>query len=183
MTAGDYGTVLQSSSLAQQQQQQVSSEEKNDVLDNTERNTVQEPQNEMATGVDLQSEVEKPEDKVLYVTGTYVCTLRTVSSVFCLLLTLQSVCTSVDSYGSGSQTSRLPSVPEEEENQQHQYDHDNNNIFSKQVSTIGYFMITFEINLLQQLENEAKEESQIGITEPYESVVPYIVTGAYECTI
>ena len=70
--AGDYGTVLKPSSLAQQQQQQVSSEEKNDVLDNTERNTVQEPQNEVATRVDLQSEVEKPEDKVLDVTGTYV---------------------------------------------------------------------------------------------------------------
>ena len=54
------------------------------------------------------------------------------------------MCTSVDSYGSGSQTSRLPSVPEEEENQQHQYDRDNNNIFSKQVSTIGYFMITLK---------------------------------------
>ena len=127
--AGDHGTVLQPSSLAQQQQQQVSSEEKNDVLDNTERNTVQEPQNEMATKVDLQSKVEKPEDKVFDVTGMYVCTLRTVSSVFCLLLTLQSMCTSLDGYGSGSQTFRLPSVPEEEENQQHQYDRDNNNIF------------------------------------------------------
>ena len=91
------------------------------------------------------------------------------------------MCTFVDSYGSGSQASRLPSVPEEEENQQYQYDLDNNNMFSKPVSTIGYFMITFEINLLQQLENEAQEESQTGITEPCETVMPH-VTGAHECT-
>ena len=83
--AGDYGTVLQPSSLAQQQQQQVSSEEKNDVLDNTGRNTVQELQNETAMGVDLQSEVEKPEDKVLDVTGMYVC-MHSENCIRCILL-------------------------------------------------------------------------------------------------
>ena len=151
----------------------------NHVLDNTERNTIQEPLNETATKVDLQSERENPKNKVHDVTGMYA--LWELYQCICLLLTLQSVCTFVDSYGSGSQASRLPSVPEEEENQQYQYDLDNNNMFSKPVSTIGYFMIIFEINLLQQLENEAQEESQTGITEPCETVMPH-VTGAHEYT-
>ena len=68
--AGDHGTVFQPSSLTRQQQQ-VYSEGTNHVLDNTERNTIREPQNETATKVDLQSEMEKPENKVHDVTGMY----------------------------------------------------------------------------------------------------------------
>ena len=68
--AGNHGTVFQPSTLTRQQQQ-VYIEGINHVLDNTERNTIQEPQNETATKVDLQSEREKPENKVHDVTGMY----------------------------------------------------------------------------------------------------------------
>ena len=64
--AGDHGAVYQPS-LAQLQQPQVSNEKtENHMLGTTERNTGQEPQNEMAAEVvNSQTEMEEPEDGVL----------------------------------------------------------------------------------------------------------------------
>ena len=48
--------------MAQQQQQVYSEKNENHILGTTDRNIVQEPQNETAAEVDSQTEMEKPVD-------------------------------------------------------------------------------------------------------------------------
>ena len=56
----------------------------------------------------------------------------------------KSLCTSTGSYGSCYETSRLPSLPEEEESQQQLYGFNENNNCIKEVSAIGYFILMYK---------------------------------------